>query len=120
MDSTALTRFFAKVNCGVPDTDESPCWLWVASCFPNGYPRFQLVGSSLMGHRVSYEHFVGELPEVVHHECGNKSCVNPDHLRGMTHADHNRLHKRLCECGSCTRCRHRVRVAAWTAKRKAD
>lgn len=73
-----------------PDTG---CWVWQRSLHSAGY------GSQVdktLAHRYHYEAAHGPIPLdlVLHHECGNKLCVNPDHLRPMTRADHNRLHRR--------------------------
>lgn len=56
-----------------------------------GYGR---VPGSGLAHRVAYENEHGPIPDghVVHHECGQKLCVNVAHLRCLTHAAHNALH----------------------------
>lgn len=45
-------------------------------------------------HRMVYEAKNGALGKglVLHHECGTKGCINPDHLTPMTRAEHIRLH----------------------------
>jgi len=42
-------------------------------------------------HRWVYWKEFGEIPDVVEHSCGNKSCVNPAHLVGMTVAEAKKL-----------------------------
>lgn len=63
------------------------CWEWMAAK-QHGYGQFYDSDSRKMkgAHRFSYERNVGEIPsdKVLHHECRNKSCVNPDHLRPVT------------------------------------
>lgn len=65
----------------------SDCILWAGRVGSHGYG---LVGKRL-AHREAY---AGEIPKgyVVHHDCGNKLCVNPEHLRALSHAAHNADH----------------------------
>jgi hypothetical protein len=88
-------------------------------------------------HRVSYELHKGPIPEglVIDHLCRVRHCVNPDHLRAVTHAvnilagvGRGALHARkthcvngheftaentrLCEGGRRRRCRTCDRVSA--------
>ena len=72
------------------------CWLWTAKRLPNGYGVIGEGGKrgrTLYAHRVAYEHFVGEIEEgqQLHHECGNRGCVNPNHLVALPPKEHNRI-----------------------------
>lgn len=71
---------------------QADCWEWQGSLNGNGYGQMY-IGSrtdgsrrNTMAHRVSYETFVGEIPEglVIDHLCRNKRCVNPAHLEAVT------------------------------------
>lgn len=71
------------------------CWLHAGSPTgykPRQYPGFQLNGEYKRAHRVSYEHFKGEIPNglVVDHLCRQTFCVNPDHLEAVTHKENVR------------------------------
>lgn len=61
------------------------CWVWTGSK-TSGYGRIYLDKSQKFVHRVSYEHYVGPIPEGKHidHLCRNRSCFNPDHLEPVT------------------------------------
>ncbi len=84
-----VARFFDKVRI------TKHCWLWLAGVDKNGYGkvRFRDI-STIRAHRFSYELFVGpiELGELILHrrECGNPSCVNPNHLYMGTNIDNMR------------------------------
>jgi hypothetical protein len=45
-------------------------------------------------YRIAFEHFKGPIPDrhVVHHTCENVHCVNPDHLKALTRAEHMKVH----------------------------
>lgn len=81
-------RWDAKVD----RSGDEGCWVWLGGK-AKGYGRFYARGRLVQAHRWAYEHFVGEIPEgaVVHHECENPSCVNPDHLRPVSHRKNLKL-----------------------------
>lgn len=66
------------------------CWNWSGS-IRNGYGAFWFKKRVLGAHRVAYELWVGELGEsdVVHHKCGNRTCVRPAHLQAVCAAENN-------------------------------
>jgi len=60
------------------------CWEW-SNCGPNGYgtwPANKTSGrqSATGAHRAAYELLKGSITDSVLHLCGNRRCVNPDHL----------------------------------------
>ena len=90
MDERTLARFLAKIR--VDDT--TGCWLWTAALV-SGYGRFSVrvarEGKTrdrymALAHRVSYEHFVGVIPNgyQIDHLCRVPACVNPAHLEAVT------------------------------------
>ena len=67
---------------------EDPCWVWTGT-LNNGYPRMNIDGAMMLMHR----HVMGApAGSHVHHLCGVRSCVNPEHLEVMTADQHNELH----------------------------
>ncbi len=75
--------------------EETGCWEWSGSVEPSGYGRIQIARQGYMVHRLSYELLVGPIPDglCLHHECENRLCARPDHLRPVTRAEHIYLHK---------------------------
>lgn len=67
----------------------SPCWICTYTLNGNGYAKMEVGGKSVRAHRVSYEHFVGPIPEglTVDHLCKVRHCVNPEHLEAVTQGE---------------------------------
>lgn len=65
------------------------CWEWTGSKHSQEHPYgiFFLHNKKERAHRISYELFVGKIPDGLHidHLCRNKSCINPAHLEVVTH-----------------------------------
>lgn len=76
------------------------CWLWAGSVNKSGYGVF--TGRGIRAHRFAWEvENRRQVPDglELHHECKNKRCVNPTHLRACTHQENV-----LAECKD--RCKH--------------
>jgi hypothetical protein len=71
------------------------CWLWTGTRRPDGYGVVKHAGRLWRVHRLAYEVFVGPIPpgQCVHHRCGVRACINPNHLALMSGAAHGRHHK---------------------------
>ncbi len=74
-------------------TDRSgECWLWLGRRNPKGYGQMTIAKHQRSAHRVSYETFVGSVPEGMEldHLCRVRHCVNPAHLEPVTHEENQR------------------------------
>lgn len=69
----------------------SGCWVWHATLHPGGYGKMYFNGKVCLAHRISYEVYVGPIPEglCIDHLCRNRACVNPEHLEPVTHHVNN-------------------------------
>jgi hypothetical protein len=67
----------------------SGCWLWLGALFNDGYGAMTANGKCRRAHRISYQEFVGPIPDGLHllHSCDVPTCINPDHLRPGTPKD---------------------------------
>jgi hypothetical protein len=88
-------RFWRLLEASKGDT----CWPWAGPMSNDGYPMFtwrRAGGFVTIGpHRVVYALSHGWFfPPQVHHECGTRSCVRPEHLLAMSSAaEHYRRHR---------------------------
>lgn len=62
--------------------DDNGCWLLPPSKKNNGYAKISIDGINKRAHRISYQTFIGPIPEglLVLHRCDIRHCVNPEHL----------------------------------------
>lgn len=80
---------------------ETGCWLWLGSIDRCGYGKINAEVNGRresLAHRASYFCFRGEDVPVgleIDHICKTRSCINPEHLRAVTHADNVRASDRL-------------------------
>lgn len=64
------------------------CWIWKGAGNSAGYGRFRPVSGVLVyAHRYAYELANGPIQEgmSIDHRCHNRMCVNPNHLRVVSH-----------------------------------
>ena len=69
--------------------DPESCWLWPKYLKPNGYGFLRVAGKNKYVHRISYEMFVGPIPEdmTIDHLCKVRHCVNPAHMEVVTRGE---------------------------------
>ncbi len=67
-------------------TNGQGCWLWERPLNRKGYGHAWVARKHFAIHRLSYQHFVGPIPEAlqIDHLCKNRNCWNPEHLEVVT------------------------------------
>lgn len=65
------------------------CWDTLLAKNDKGYSQIWYENHTKGAHRVSYQVYVGGIPlgKVLDHICRNRSCINPHHLRPVTHRE---------------------------------
>lgn len=91
MDASDASRFWSKVI----KSTEDECWLWTAGT-RKGYGQFYAQGVTAQAHRVAWL-LDGRLltPELtLDHLCGERRCVNVNHLEEVSRGENTRRGKR--------------------------
>lgn len=85
-----------EVNIAVVDRGHgTPCWEWQGADKDNGYGTMGVGGRNGKDeyiHRLMYRIFVGDLHgrTQIDHQCNNRICCNPSHLKPSTAGDNVR------------------------------
>jgi hypothetical protein len=75
-------------------TPQGDCLIWQGTTRTNRYGVTTYMGKQTTTHRVMYQLITNQpLPPdmEVDHTCNNRTCINPAHLRAVSHADNMRL-----------------------------
>lgn len=69
--------------------DDLGCWEFTGCTGGDGYGWLRIGARAHAAHRVTYEHFVGPIPDglTLDHLCRNRLCVNPHHLEPVTRGE---------------------------------
>lgn len=83
---------------------ETGCWDWQDTTGKRGYGKIRINGKHESAHRVSYELFIGKIPDgmMVCHTCDRPCCVSPFHLFAGTASDNQQ--------DSISKGRHRFQI----------
>jgi hypothetical protein len=81
---------------------QTGCWIWQGGRSEGyGIVAARALGrQNMRTHRVMYLLTFGEPNGVIHHDCENKLCCNPEHLRDVSPTEHRSLHcSETCPAG---------------------
>lgn len=99
-------RFWSKVDFNGPQTEyvDSPCWIWTAGHYPDGYGFYSYKGKTIGAHRYCF--IKAKNPETskkmhVDHLCFTRDCVNVSHMEFVTPGENSkRAIARVTHCPS--------------------
>ena len=70
------------------------CLLWQGATLRSGYGVARYMGKQTTAHRISLSLHTGQAIPTgmeVDHTCGNRTCINPEHLQLVSHAENMKL-----------------------------
>ena len=75
---------------------DNGCLLWQGALIQTGHGRIWYQGRLSVTHRLSYEMYIGSIPEGydVHHVCREPACIESTHLEIIEHAKHVSMHRK--------------------------
>ena len=106
-----------EIDCGYI----TPCWISDRADRGTGYTCMKVAGKVRDTHRVSYEAFVGPVPDglVLDHLCRERTCCNPDHLEPVTRWENTlRGENIMAQLARRTQCRQGHPLSTDPAQRK--
>lgn len=83
---------------------ESGCTLWTGCVSKKGYGKMSVMvngkRTTVDVHRIAYMEYIGPIPDglEVHHECRVRNCINPEHLRAITHRENTDYERNKTAC----------------------
>lgn len=82
------------------------CWEYNGCTNNYGYCLIMVNRKLQYAHRLAYKFHKGDIPKgmTVDHICFNRKCINPAHLRLLSHSDNARRHKQSQRKEFCSIC----------------
>lgn len=94
MKKTDREKFREKVKID----KTTGCWLWTGAKDHRRYGRFYISKKqqTVPAHLYLFEIVNGKIPKdcETHHRCQIKNCVNPNHIKIITHKKHMQIHSK--------------------------
>jgi len=87
-------KILEKIYTHVTVKSVKGCHIWQGQPNEKGYGRSTVNGVRMYVHRIVYERTRGvvDFGKMLHHKCGNRLCVNPEHIEVVSHLEHGKKH----------------------------